>query len=135
MNYHSLLDWRLGLSMLRAMNDSNFVCGADGNFDFIELHEWLDFATELRNNFAQSFGFSDTEEINGLPIIKWGRQKNIIMVVHPFWDLKNIREANWLAEIKAEVDEYVAQRGGSISIIDTFNLHRRPGWCYEKLVK
>ena len=135
MNYHSLLDWRLGFSMLRVMNDETFVCGTDGNFDFVELRDWLSFAAELRDNFAQSFGFSNTEIINGLPIIKWGkRQKNIIMIVHPFWDLRNIREANWLAEIKAEIDEYIAQSGGSISIIDTFNLHRRPGWCYEKLV-
>ena len=136
MNYHSLLDWRLGFSMLRVMSDSNFVCGTNGNFDFVELRDWLSFAAELRNNFAQSFGFSNTEEISGLPIIKWGRQqKNIIMIVHPFWDLRNIREANWIAEVKAEIDEYVAQRGGgNISIIDTFNLHRRPGWCYEKLV-
>ena len=135
MNYHSLLDWRLGLSMLRVMLDSTFICGTDGNFGLVELEHWLSFATDLRNNFAQSFGFSNTEEINGLPIIKFGRnQRNIIMVVHPFWDLKNIREANWLAEIKAEIDEYVAQSGGKISIIDTFNLHRRPGWCYERLV-
>tara|TARA_R110000751_G_scaffold123489_2_gene224385 strand:- start:3735 stop:9791 length:6057 start_codon:yes stop_codon:yes gene_type:complete len=135
MNYHSLLDWRLGLSMLRVMDNSTFVCGTNGNFNFVELQDWLSFATELRNSFAQSFGFSNKAEIQGLPIIKFGRnQRNIIMIVHPFWDLKNIREANWLAEIKAEIDEYVAQSGGKISIVDTFNLHRRPGWCYEKLV-
>lgn len=135
MNYHSLLDWRLGISMLRVMNDSNFVCGTDNNFNFVELNDWLAFATELRNSFAQSFGFSSIAEVNGLPIIKFGRnQKHIIMIVHPFWDLRNIREANWLAEIKAEINEYTTQSGGSISIIDTFNLHRRPGWCYERLV-
>ncbi|WPV65414.1 DEAD/DEAH box helicase [Chitinophaga sp. LS1] len=136
MNYHSLLDWKLGLAMMRVMNDSNYVCGADGNFDeYVELRDWLSFATELRNNFAQSFGFTHLEEINRLPVIKFGRnQKNIIMIVHPFWDLRNIREANWLAETKAEIDEYTASRNGTVSIIDTFNLHRRPGWCYEKLV-
>ena len=74
-------------------------------------------------------------KINGLPVIKFGRnQKNVIMIVHPFWDLRNIREANWLAETKAELDEYANSRNGLVSIIDTFNLHRRPGWCYEKLV-
>ncbi|TWI17208.1 DEAD/DEAH box helicase [Sphingobacterium siyangense] len=135
MNYHSLLDWRLGLSMIRVMFDSNFVCGTDGNFDFIELRDWLSFAVKLRDSFAQSFGFPNTSEINGLPIIKFGRnQRNVIMIVHPFWDLKNIREANWLADTKADIDEYVAQNGGNISVIDTFNLHRRPGWCYERLV-
>lgn len=135
MNYHSLLDWRLGLSMLRVMNDPSFVCGADGNFDYVELRNWLHFATELRNRFTQSFRLPNGTTIKGLPIIKFGKnQEHIIIIIHPFWDLKNIRVPNWLAEVKAEADEYVAQSGGSLSIIDTFNLHRRPGWCYEKLV-
>lgn len=136
MNYHSLLDWRLGVAMMRVMSDSNYVCGTDGNFNqFIELRDWLAFATELRNSFAQSFGFTHLSEINSLPVIKFGRnQKNVIMIVHPFWDLRNIREANWLAEVKAEIDHYASSRNGTVSIIDTFNLHRRPGWCYEKLV-
>lgn len=136
MNYHSLLDWRLGLSMLRVMYDSNFVCGTDGNFDFVELQNWLAFATELRNGFSKSFGFSNVAEINGLPIIKWGKnQRNVIMIVHPFWNLRNFTEANWLAEIYNEIKEHTESNGGKISIIDTFNLHRRPGWCYEKLIE
>jgi ATP-dependent helicase YprA (DUF1998 family) len=140
MNYHSLLDWRLGLSILRIMSDSNYVCGADGNFNnYIELDNWLAFARELADSFFSAF-FSQSQtaertEINNLPVIKFGKsQKNIIMFVHPFWDLSNIREANWLAEVKAEIDDYTTSRNGTISIIDTFNLHRRPGWCYEKLV-
>lgn len=136
MNYHSLLDWRLGLSMLRVMNDSTFVCGVDGNFNFVELRDWLAFATELRNAFAQSFGFTNTAEMKGLPIIKFGRnQRNVIMIVHPFWNLRNFSEANWLAEIYNEIKEHTDSNGGKISIIDTFNLHRRPGWCYEKLIE
>jgi len=136
MNYHSLLDWRLGLSMLRVMNDSTFVCGADGNFSFVELQNWSAFATELRNAFAQSFGFLNTAEINGLPIIKFGRnQRNVIMIVHPFWNMRNFTEANRLAEIYNEIKEHTESNGGKISIIDTFNLHRRPGWCYEKLIE
>jgi len=136
MNYHSLLDWKLGLAMMRVLSDSSFVCGTDGNFAYyLELSDWLKFTNEMRNSFAQSFGFTHLAEINGLPIIRFGRnQENVIMIVHPFWDLRNIREANWLAEIKAEIDEYTANRNGNVSIIDTFNLHRRPGWCYEKLV-
>jgi len=136
MNYHSLLDWRLGISMLRVMNDSTFVCGADGNFNFVELQNWFAFATELRNAFAQSFGFSNTAEIYGLPIIKFGRnQRNVIMIVHPFWNMRNFTEANWLAEIYNEIKEHTESNGGKITIIDTFNLHRRPGWCYEKLIE
>ena len=140
MNYHSLLDWRLGLSMLRVMNDSTFVCGADGNFNFIELQNWLDFAKQLRDSFFFSF-YSNSNtavrtEVNGLPIIKMGnRQRNVVMIIHPFWNMRNFTEANWLAEIYNEIKEHTESNGGKISIIDTFNLHRRPGWCYEKLIE
>ncbi len=137
MNYHSLLDWRLGLSMMRILNDATYKCGADGIFNqHVELNGWLEFATSLRNGFAESFGMRTVDVVQGLPIIKWhARDKNVIMIVHPFWDMKNMREANWIAEIKNELDEYTRSRGGKLSIVDTFNLHRRPGWCYEKLVR
>ena len=137
MNYHSLLDWRLGLSMMRILNDATYKCGADGIFNqHVELNGWLEFAKSLRNGFAESFGMRTVDVVQGLPIIKWhARDKNVIMIVHPFWDMKNMREANWIAEIKNELDEYARSRGGKLSIVDTFNLHRRPGWCYEKLVR
>ncbi|WP_297333840.1 DEAD/DEAH box helicase [Flavobacterium sp.] len=139
MNYHSLLDWRLGLSMLRVMNDVTYVSGADGNFNYVELEDWLNFAIKLRDSFFFSFysnsNSAERAEVNGLPIIKFGnKQRNIIMIVHPFWNMKNFMEANWLTEIYNEIKEHTEGNGGKISIIDTFNLHRRPGWCYEKLI-
>lgn len=136
MNYHSLLDWRMALSMLRVLHDSAYTAGADGNFNsYIELNSWPQFATELRDSFANSFGFNHSDEINGLPIIKFGRrQKNIIAIIHPFWNYRDTKVANWLSEIKAEIEIYLNDSGGTLSLIDTFNLHRRPGWCYEKLV-
>jgi DEAD/DEAH box helicase domain-containing protein len=136
MNYHSLLDWRLGLSLLRSMSDANYKCGTDGNFTpYIEINNWLDFATELANNFSASFDLGTVEMIKGLAIIKWGaKNRNIIMIVHPFWNVKDMKESNWLTEIKMELDDYVTESKGKLSIIDSFNLHRRPGWCYEKLI-
>ncbi|WAC41069.1 DEAD/DEAH box helicase [Pedobacter sp. SL55] len=141
MNYHSLLDWRLGLSMLRVMNDSTYVCGADGNFNFVELQNWSAFAKKLCDSFYSSF-YSNSQtaeivEIKGMPIIKFGgkNKRNVIMIVHPFWNMRNFTEANWLAEIYNEIKEHTESNEGKISIIDTFNLHRRPGWCYEKLIE
>lgn len=138
MNYHSLLDWRLGISLMRVMSDSTFLCGSDGKFDSkSELRDWLSFATKLRNNFAQSFGFNHLTEINNLPIIKFGRnQQNVIVIVHPFWRIRidDIQGENWIDNILSELRLESRARGGNISIMDTFNLHRRPGWCYEKLL-
>ncbi|MCE7066683.1 DEAD/DEAH box helicase [Dyadobacter sp. CY326] len=141
MSYHSLLDWRLGVSMMRIMNDPNYLCGADGEFHkFIEIRDWLAFATSLRDSFFESFFSSnpaaEKNEIDGLPVIYFFGQnkKHVIMIAHPFWDLNNVRETNWLAEVKSKIDKYAASRNGKVSIMDTFNLHRRPGWCYEKLI-
>lgn len=136
MNYHSLLDWRLGLGLLRLFTNSEYKCGTDQRFSpFTELNDWLIFIQKAGNTFASSFDLGSCEELNGLPVLKWGaRKRNVIMFVHPFWDLKNIRVDNWLAEIKMEIDDYIRTSGGRLSIIDSFNLHRRPGWCYEKLI-
>jgi hypothetical protein len=136
MNYHSLLDWRLGLSILRVLSDSSYKCGIDNNFEpFIEIRGWLDFALESGNSFASSFALGECETLNGLPILKWGaRKRNIVMITHPFWDLRNSNLDNWLGGVKSEISNYLEMSGGQLSIIDSFNLHRRPGWCYEKLI-
>lgn len=136
MNYHSLLDWRLGMSLLRILSDANFRCGADGDFDaYPETNGWLQFATNLRDSFAASFGFDNPADVNGLPIIRTGRNyRNTIVIVHPFWDFKDMKVTNWLSEIKAELEVHRTASQGKIFTIDTFNLLRRPGWCYEKLV-
>jgi DEAD/DEAH box helicase domain-containing protein len=136
MNYHSLLDWRLGLSLLRVLGDVNFRCGADGDFDsYPETSGWLQFAASLRDNFAASFGFDNPSDVNGLPIIRTGRnQRNTIVIVHPFWDFTDMKVTNWLSEIKAELEVQRSVSQGKIFTIDTFNLLRRPGWCYEKLI-
>jgi hypothetical protein len=117
-------------------NDADYKCGTDQIFSpFAEINDWLGFILKSGNTFASSFGLGACEEVNGLPVLKWGaRKRNVIMFVHPFWDLKNIRVDNWLAEIKMEVDDYIRTSGGRLSIVDSFNLHRRPGWCYEKLI-
>jgi len=139
MNYHSLLDWRLGLALLRVMNDNAFVCGADREFNrYPELKDWDSNTRSLRDRFAESFFYDSNvscEEVNGLPVIKWKKSKNIIAFVHPFWNVSNLNyDENWLAYAMTEIREFVADSGGTLSIIDTFNLHRRPGWCYEKLI-
>lgn len=136
MSYHGLLDWRLAISMIRILNDKAFVCGADKNFDFFELKNWLTNADILIRNFAESFGYKNVSNCNDLPIIRWGtNKKNIITVVHPFWNVSNLNyDENWLSKTITSLRQEASNHGGTLSVIDTFNLHRRPGWCYEKLV-
>ncbi|AZA93632.1 ATP-dependent helicase [Chryseobacterium nakagawai] len=137
MNYHSLLDWRLGISMMRVLHDSDYKCGIDGKFDeYFELRGWISDAKQLTVEFCNSFDNFSVAEFNGLPVITWGQdQKNVICIVHPFWSLTDFSDDYWLAVSMDEIDRYVTLKRGKKFYFDTFNLHRRPGWCYEKLMK
>lgn len=137
MNYHSLLDWRLGISMMRILSDTEYKCGIDGNFDnYFELQGWLSDAKQLATEFSNSFEGFSVSSFNSLPVIIWGKDnKNVICIVHPFWSLSNFNDDYWLATAIDEIQTYVASKKGEMAFFDTFNLHRRPGWCYEKLMK
>lgn len=150
MNWHSLLDWRLGLGMLRLFYDRNYKAGADGDFNHhLELKGWLEFVIGLRDSFIESFSnFGNTAEekeeykcsFNRLPAIKYGRNKRkVILIVHPFWNIEELAEDTWYKECIAEAREYISAQGGDPDTdwktLDTFNLHRRVGWCYEQIMK
>lgn len=149
MNWHSLLDWRLGLGILRIFKDKNYKSGADGVFEEIEIKNWLTFAITLRDQFVESFfvkeGNPKSEYIidfNGLPAIKHGSLRNgrrkIILIVHPFWKLENPEEDAWYTDRISEAHEYILSKGGNVEqdfeCLDTFNLQRRIGWCFEKIM-
>lgn len=149
MNWHSLLDWRLGLGILRIFKDKNYKSGADGVFNEIEIRNWLAFATTLRDQFVESFFVKEGHpkedymiDFNGLPAIKHGAIKNgrrkIILIVHPFWKLENPEEDAWYTNRISEAQDYIHGKGGNIDddfeCLDTFNLQRRIGWCFEKIM-
>lgn len=122
MSYHGLLDWRLGLSLLRSLADPAFSCGLDLNFSLPDLNGWTAFATERRDAFCTTFGCAPIEfgplpgfEIGGLQVI----------IVHPLWD--TYRPHGALAEARA------AAVAGPVKHLDTFNLLRRESWSYQSL--
>lgn len=122
MSYHGLLDWRLGISLLRCLQSSNFQAGADSCFDLPDLEGWLATAIELRNAFCESFDCI-AREFGNLPGLEVGPRQ--VLVVHPFWN----RHATTgvLAEALSEVDP---ERAG---FLDSFNLLRRQSWAYRSL--
>jgi len=149
MNWHSLLDWRLGLGILRIFKDKNYKSGADGVFDKIEIIDWLNCASILREQFVESFFAKISSpkedyfiEFNRIPAIRHGTAKNgrrkIILIVHPFWKLENPEEDAWYTNAISAAHSYIQERGGNIEddfeCLDTFNLQRRIGWCFEKIM-
>ncbi|MEG4842342.1 DEAD/DEAH box helicase [Microcoleus sp. B9-D4] len=123
MNYHGLLDWRLGLSLLRALASSNFQCGLNGDFSTPDLENWLLNATALRDIFCASFSCSG-EQFGALPGFAVGDKS--VIIVHPLWDVDNPQ--GLLHEAIATVEA-----PDRVRYLDTFNLLRRPSWCYQSL--
>ena len=120
MSYHGLLDWRLAVSYLKALNNIDYRAGLDDNFDIPELYGWLETAAKLRDSFTRFFGYRNIEW-EDVPGFIAGNNKFII--THPMWDKQ--RPSGKLARA-------IAQAGGQVDgYIDTFNLLRRPGWCHE----
>lgn len=115
-NFHGLLDWRLGLSYLRAMVDPCYECGIDGNYGHFELNDWPATAMELARQTKTFIPGNTVSTVKGrtdIPIFsldernsRWG------VVVHPLWDAERLLES-------LDLDRrYVA--------IDSFELSRRP---------
>lgn len=143
MNYHGLLDWRLGISLIRLLKQESYLAGADGDFDsFNELKGWLENSNKLRDSFVESFGFETINQFTELPVLAASNRKYYVVIVHPLWNLKinddglpEVPTNTWISEKIYEIYDVVLKNGGKLKFIDTFNLQRRPGWCYQKMFK
>ncbi len=122
MSYHGLLDWRLGISLLRVLHLSGFSCGLNGDFSVPDLIHWCKTGTRLRDLFAKSFSVTP-RQFGPLPGFEVGAKQ--VLVIHPLWDLD--RPSGWLAEAKETCDQR------EVRVLTTFDLLRRPGWAYRSL--
>jgi hypothetical protein len=125
MSYHGLLDWRLGLSLIRLLGSAAYRCGLDGAFDTPELSTWLDDARGMRDSFCTSFQECRPEMFGQLPGLSIGGRTAVILI-HPLWDAS--RPAGILADARATIP---AAR--EVRFMDSFNLQRRQSWTYLAL--
>jgi DEAD/DEAH box helicase domain-containing protein len=124
MSYHSLLDWRLGMSVLRILSDSEYPCGVDGDFGSPEFSGWLDFTDALRNTFCQSFQSCEPAEFG--PLHGWTVADRNVILTHPLWS--TVHPGRMLAEALATLSQ-----DDDVRLVDAFNLHRRMSWVYQRL--
>ncbi len=122
MGYHGVLDWRLGISLLRCLQSAHFDCGISGEFSVPDLEEWSEHAARLRDSFCASFS-ATPREFGSLPGLEIGNRQ--VLVVHPLWDVRHPVE--FLEEGLANCHDLNPRT------LDTFNLLRRPGWTYQSL--
>lgn len=125
MSYHGLLDWRLGLSLLKCLHSASFAAGLDASFATADLEGWPALAAHLRNSFCTTFRCSP-RDLGPLPGFAAGG--NVVIVVHPLWDTQN--PTGLLAEAVALARDLGLD---GLRYADTFNLLRRASWVYQRL--
>jgi hypothetical protein len=123
MTYHGLLDWRLGLSLLRCLASLEYRCGLDGDFRAPELDGWPSMARDRRDAFCRSFS-CEPRDFGPLPGMGVGGRD--VLVVHPLWDTR---------APEGILAEGFAAAGESPAFLDTFNLLRRESWAYQSLAR
>jgi hypothetical protein len=109
--------------VLRVLANNNFPCGLEGDFSSPDLENWLNRATDLRDSFCASFNCSP-QEFGTLPGFEVNDKR--VVIVHPLWNWQNPIGllADAIATLEADTQ---------IQYLDTFNLLRRPSWCYQSL--
>lgn len=118
-SYHGLLDWRLGISMLRLFVNDGWRCGVDGNWSTApETVEWLATATRLAEDMVSLS--PDKYELSAagpmkLPAVLSRRGVSWrVVLVHPFW--------SDAARVASTGDGFA----GETYYCDTFQAARRP---------
>ena len=138
MPFHPILDWRLGVSLLRMMADNDYACGADGIFEgYPELTygingnmvSWLDYCKQLAKDFKQNYLNHATvgntnDDDSGLWYLCTGN--NYYVIVHPLWKLDS--NTGWVANCLGRLPD-----NANVTFLDSFNLQRRQPWCYAKI--
>jgi len=133
LSYHGLLDWRLGLSLLRILKDGSHQCGLDADIPFAqafalpELTDWPSYAGKLRDQLCGNFHWTPTT-FGDLPGFTFRDANNRVrngVMIHPLWsrDVMTGRLALSVAEAGPPDDVILA---------DTFNLARRMSWAYQQ---
>lgn len=124
--YHGLLDWRLGLSFLRCLFDSEHRVGLDGSFErYPELKDWPELARQAAQDIQRLDPNKRTVVYYGslqLPVVLHNADSvnpEAFIIVHPFWDIVD-NMASEIQETRSLIDQKF-----SIRFIDTFETSRR----------
>ncbi|MEQ5840444.1 DEAD/DEAH box helicase [Paraburkholderia acidicola] len=117
-SYHGLLDWRLGISMLRVFLDGSWAAGLDGNWDGApETADWpkaaLECATDIVSLSPDKYELGSAGSL-ALPSIQLRKGGRRFVMVHPFWARS--------AVIPLVTDGF----DGTTLFVDTFQAARRP---------
>ena len=118
--YHALLDWRLGLSYLRAMIEPSYACGLDpsdrNHPEIIDWHARAAALAEIGALMRPGVLLPGIHPASNLPCLFEGGSnapEDTIVLIHPLW-----RRTGDAGQALAA--------GEPVKFVDTFELERRP---------
>lgn len=119
-SYHGLLDWRLGLSVLRLMVEPSWRVGLDDDWAVApETADWATDAERLADDLVRlspdRLSRSTAGDLRLPSVVTGAASAERFVLVHPFWDRKNIQEILIKDGFK-----------GKTWLVDTFQASRRP---------
>jgi len=137
---HGLIDWRLGLELLRVMKEPAFLPGRHAMFEAwgLGLPSWSNQASVLADRYCEVYESGVAARVEGPDGIQgWlggdptGSNEQFLYVVgHPLW----ARNLGGSAPLGDEVLGWARKLGArSLCTIDSFNLSRRMAWVRGNL--
>lgn len=142
--FHPILDWQLGLTLLRVIANPDFSCGLAkvecndplvGSF-FRALGQEIDAFCKGR----KMEGVVHRQDVGELPgFVMKRRSKDIqVLGVHPLWDLATHRKhgltANQIDSVVSDAQAEIDTDLFEVKFVDLFNLTRRPNWARKKIL-
>jgi len=137
-----LLDWRLGLDLIRTLQDASYLCGLlnivapEGAAQ--DSHDWIAEARRSVDALCHAFPEECTQPnlltSSRLPAfrVSEGDSSRIVLVRHPLWADRSSVEGNALDAAFVEADDITASLPPDI--VDCFNLRHRPSWTRQRLL-
>ena len=122
--YHGLLDWRLGLAYLRALVDSNYRCGLDGDWNYPELRDWNNWVRVYLEQLKVSqpgLTFEDLSDLGTYKVQLEDLSEKIFVITHPLWDTRDGSLATELGCVRAGLSSETTK----VKFVSSFDLARR----------
>jgi DEAD/DEAH box helicase domain-containing protein len=116
--YHGLLDWRLGLSFLHALENGSYRCGLDGNFASPALRMWSSLVERDVWRLNRQFSRMQSRQTGPVWAVKFDGSPRWAVISHPLWD-----PAILSGVLLSAAD---ALGGDPFVVVDSFNMARRP---------
>ncbi|WP_082596095.1 DEAD/DEAH box helicase [Rhizobacter sp. Root16D2] len=138
---HGLIEWRLGLELLRVMHDPAFLPGRDQFFEDwgMGLRSWEAVASELADTYCAAYERGTQTRQRG-PMgahgwIAWGgmsgpESTTLYLVSHPLW----AASVTGSGPVNPDLIDWARNIGATaIYLVDSFNLSRRMAWVRGNL--